>query len=522
MNAFLHRIRRLPHSLAAELAADFTTAAVRLDADAERFKGHVESVRADLAHAATQLDADAERFTARLTPLVVSLVAALDRLTLRVDALHPGVFRPGRALRLARTLAASTAVLSLFAGLALASMAGPHARVRLDHMAEGQAPARLQALANEQPAGEGNEGAHAAQAVAATGAAGPAVAAAPAAAPRTIPASKGALPVGKGMWIWQPERTEGNNAAAIVTRAKATGLTHLYVRTGTLKEGFVGAEFLSRLLPAAHAAGIRVFAWDFPYLNDWQGDVNRALAAINYTTPDGHRVDGYTADIELRSMGVNITPQTAWAFGAALRKGVGPNYPLIATVPRPSPRLVSYPFAEVVAHFDAIAPMVYWMANEPAATVMDSIAQLAVYGKPVIPVGQAYDGGAEGGPVGVPPRAQILAFMQAADRAGAISVSWWSWQHADQQAWDAVRDAPEFLLPTALAGTLTAGQVRAYQGLLRSMGFAAPVTGVWDAETAKAMAEYQRAARLPVTGVVDAPTRETLLTPFPPPIRPQP
>jgi peptidoglycan hydrolase-like protein with peptidoglycan-binding domain len=513
MNALLNRTRRLPHAIAADLA----TAAVQLDADAERFKAHVDEVRGDLAHAATLLDADVDRLTARLTPLVTAvaatLVAAFDGLVAKVDALHPGLFRPARALRLARTLAASTAVLSLISGLALATMAGPHAKVRLDRLADGQAPARLQALANEQPLGEGNEGA---------GAAGPAVAAATAPAARTIPANKGALPVGKGMWIWQPERTEGNNAAAIVSRAKTTGLTHLYVRTGTLKEGFVGAEFLNRLLPAAHAAGIRVFAWDFPYLNDWQGDVNRALAAINYTTPDGHRVDGYSADIELRSMGVNITPQTAWAFGAALRKGVGPNYPLIATVPRPSPRLVSYPFAEVTAHFDAIAPMVYWMANEPASTVTDAIAQLARFGKPVIPVGQAYDAAAEGGPAGVPPRDQILAFMKAADQAGAISVSWWSWQHADQQAWDAVRDAAEFQLPTAAAGVLTAGQVRAYQGLLRSMGYAAPVTGVWDAETAKAMAEYQRAARLPVTGVVDVQTRETLLTPFPPPIHPQP
>src|SRR4051812_12680212 len=37
------------------------------------------------------------------------------------------------------------------------------------------------------------------------------------------------LPSGKGMWIYEPAKTEGGNASAIVAKAKATGLTHLWV-----------------------------------------------------------------------------------------------------------------------------------------------------------------------------------------------------------------------------------------------------------------------------------------------------
>ena len=337
-----------------------------------------------------------------------------------------------------------------------------------------------------------------------------------------VPSVRGPLPVGKGMWIWLWDHAEGGNPEAIVARAQAVGLSHLYVRTASLKQGFYAGELLNRLLPVAHAAKIRVYAWDFPYLNDVQGDVQRALQAIQHVTPDGHRVDGYVADIELRSMGVNIAPDTAQSFGASLRKAVGPNYPLVACVPRPSARILHYPFPQVVADFDAIAPMDYWMDRDPVADITGTMRDLAGFGKPVIPVGQAYDARAEGGPAGVPPRDELLRFMQAADGLGAVGVSWWSWQHADQQAWDAVRDAPEFRLPAGPPASLTAGQMRAYQTLLTTLGFPAPSTGVWDPPTTAAVQAYQQAARLPTTGIIDDATRAVLFTPFPPPIQPQP
>ncbi|HVE45704.1 MAG TPA: peptidoglycan-binding domain-containing protein [Acidimicrobiales bacterium] len=336
---------------------------------------------------------------------------------------------------------------------------------------------------------------------------------------RTVPARRGALPVGKGMWIWLADQAEGGDPHAIVKRAKDVGLTHLYVRTGSLKEGFYAADFLNRLLPVAHAAKLRVYAWDFPYLDNVDNDLNRALAAIRHLTPDGHRVDGYSADIELKSMGVNVTPATAGHFGKALRDAVGPDYPLIATVPRPDPRISGYPFAEVVASFDAIAPMVYWLHRDPANDMAGAIRDLGRFGKPIIPAGQAYDSSGEGGPPGVPPRPQLIRFMQTGDQLGAAGVSWWSWQHASQEAWDAVRDAAEFRLPVGDSATYTAGQVRAYQTLLSSLGFPTPIDGAWGPGTDAAVRSYQEAAHLPVTGVIDQATQDVLLTPFAPPLK---
>ena len=337
--------------------------------------------------------------------------------------------------------------------------------------------------------------------------------------PPSPPSARGALPVGKGMWLYVPEQIEGGNIDAFVARAKDVGLTHVYVRTGSSRMGFYAQDYLNRLLPAAHANGIRVFAWDFPYLDNWQDDVNRSVAAITYTTPDGHRVDGFSADIETRAQGVNVAPDTARAYGAGLRRAVGPDYPLIATVPRPSAQLVTYPFAEVVESFDAIAPMIYWLNRDPVGDAVATLTALKPFNKPLLPIGQAYDGGAEGGPPGVPSTAQIHGFMAASEQHGASAVSFWSWQHADQEAWDAIRNASEFRLP-ADTPALTTPQVRAYQTLLSSLGFAVGTDGVWGPPTAAAVSAYQQAARLPVTGVIDSATRALLLTPFPPPVKP--
>ncbi|MGI9023854.1 MAG: hypothetical protein ACR2HV_11610 [Acidimicrobiales bacterium] len=271
--------------------------------------------------------------------------------------------------------------------------------------------------------------------------------------PKVLPRS---LPYGKGMWIWQPEKTESNDADAIVARAADVGLTHLYVRTGSSWDGFYAGDFLDRILPAAHAAGIRVYGWDFPRLISATDDVSRAAAAVEYRTPTGHHLDGFAADIETPAEGTALSAEAAAAYGAGLREAVGPAVPLVAVVPRPSAWMATlgYPYSEVVAHFDAVAPMVYWLDREPGSDVAGALAYLRGYGKPVFPVGQAYDGGPEGGRPGVPPRAELLRFFEVSYDHGAEGVSFWVWQGADQQAFDSIRDAPEFRASVAGSGTL--------------------------------------------------------------------
>ncbi len=263
------------------------------------------------------------------------------------------------------------------------------------------------------------------------------------------------LPSGKGMWIYEPAKTESGNAAAIVARAKAAGLTHLWVRMGSAWDGFNVAPFLDRLLPAAHAAGLKVIGWDFPKLDPVDTDVKRAATMMRYTTPSGDRVDAFSPDIESPAEGTHLTPDAARRYGEALRQVAGPDYPLIVTVPRPAKERPQYPYADIVAGYDAIAPMVYWLNRQPDSDVIAALATLATFGKPVYPVGQAYDGSPEGGRKGVPPPDELFRFMRAAESHGAAGISFWSWQAADQPAWNAIRDALEFRLPdpSTLGGT---------------------------------------------------------------------
>jgi hypothetical protein len=235
---------------------------------------------------------------------------------------------------------------------------------------------------------------------------------------------------------------EGGDPVAIVARAKATGLSHLYVRMGSSVDGFTAAEFLDALLPVAHAAGVRIIGWDFPYFENVGLDVTRALEAIQYTTPTGDRIDGFSADIETQYEYVWLSAENAANYGATLRQNVGPTYPLIATVPRPSPaRQADYPYAEVVGSFDAIAPMVYWIDVDPSQAAAETMDFLGQFGKPVLPIGQAYDGSYEGGLPGTPTAADIFAFIDTSSAHGAAGVSFWSWQHASDEMWAAIAAA---------------------------------------------------------------------------------
>lgn len=260
------------------------------------------------------------------------------------------------------------------------------------------------------------------------------------------------LPYGKGMWIWQVPKTESGDANMIVTRALAVGLTHLFVRTGSSWDGFYAAAFLDRLLPVAHAAGIRVYGWDFPRLISVADDVARGRQAIGHRTPNGEHLDGFAADIETEDEGTRISREAASAYGATLRQAVGTTMPLVAVVPRPSEYRANFPYPEVVADFDAVAPMVYWLNREAGSDVAGALNDLRLLGKPLFPVGQAYDGGPEGGRPGVPSRAELFRFMEVANQGGAAGVSFWSWQEADQQAWDSIRDAPQFRIVLPIDG----------------------------------------------------------------------
>jgi hypothetical protein len=321
------------------------------------------------------------------------------------------------------------------------------------------------------------------------------------------------------MWLYVPEEIEGGSVDALVARAQQVGLTHVYVRTGSSKGGFYAQHYMDELLPKAHAAGIRVYGWDFPYLDDVNADVSRALAAVTYTTPSGDRIDGFAADIETASEGTNLSAEGASAYSQGLRAAVGDAYPLVAVVPRPSPKMQTrYPYHAVVPFYDAVAPMTYWLNRQPDTDVVNDVSFLSSFGKPVIPIGQAYDGAPEGGRPGPPPPDELRRFLAAAQQVGAAGTSFWSWQHASQAIWDTLQASPEFRWEAKAPTELRPDQVRGLQTQLSALGYPVPPSGTWDELTTGALQAYQERAGLPRSGILDAATLAVIMKPFNPPV----
>jgi hypothetical protein len=220
---------------------------------------------------------------------------------------------------------------------------------------------------------------------------------------------------GKGIWLtlWPGSRL---NVTAVIALAHAAGLRQLWLRTGSSDNGYFGAPTLNELIPAAHAAGIAVLAWDFPTLSNPARDAERAAVALRAGA------DGFGADIETAAEGTYLTARRVAYYLSLVRAAAGEK-PVVAIVPRPTSYwLANYPYQTEAPFVDAYAPMVYWSCTEPGAAVNAAIVALA-HLRPVAPIGQDYNMASEGGRHGLPSGREIWRFLDVARRSGAIGAS---------------------------------------------------------------------------------------------------
>ncbi|HVL80944.1 MAG TPA: hypothetical protein VM840_05065 [Actinomycetota bacterium] len=245
---------------------------------------------------------------------------------------------------------------------------------------------------------------------------------------------------GLGMYIWRWEQT--GSVDEVVRRSVEAGLSHLVVRASSTASGFYLAPVLSELLPKAHAAGLRVVAYDPPRFEDVEADVRRAHELISFRAA-GHSIDAFAADIEPKWE--LLTPEATERYGARLREVAGPDFPLVAIVFPSNMVGARFPYAEVARHFDLISPMSYHRARttDGPGFVTDSIRQLQQYGRPVNVSGQAfsYDTMSNLSLRGHPPRDEFEATIAAARAAGAVGMTFWVWEHAEPWVFEATAAA---------------------------------------------------------------------------------
>lgn len=245
---------------------------------------------------------------------------------------------------------------------------------------------------------------------------------------------------GKGMWLttWPASRVD---VGRVVAQSRAAGVRQLWVRTGGTKQGYYGPRVLGSLVPAAHAAGIAVIAWDFPTLSDPVADARRAQLALSGEF-GGQHIDGFSTDIETVSERVYDSTRRVQLYLSLVRSYAG-SRPVVATVPRPTAyRLRTYPYATQAAYVDVFAPMVYWSCSEPGALVRDSLEPLRKYHRALSVIGQSYDMGPEGGRHGLPSGREIWRFLDVSKRSGSIGASLYTYDQTHLPQWRALSAYP--------------------------------------------------------------------------------
>ncbi|HEY5142594.1 MAG TPA: peptidoglycan-binding domain-containing protein [Solirubrobacteraceae bacterium] len=308
---------------------------------------------------------------------------------------------------------------------------------------------------------------------------------------------------GQAMWIWELGRTEGGNLARIVARARQYGLSAVYVKAGDGSTPW--PQFSPTLVATLHAAGLRVCAWQFVYGRSPVGEANAGATAV------AQGADCLIVDAESSYEGRYLA---ARRYVRALRSRIGAAYPLALTSFPYVDYHPAFPYSVFLGASGAQVnmPQVYW--KDIGNTVDVALARTwmlnRVYQRPMHLIGQLYQ---------APTATDVLRFRTLANAYGAVGTSWWDWQEAPARLWSvlaqpitapaaaAVPDPGWPVLTRRSKGDLV---VRAQQ-LLRAGGRRVSATGIYGAQTAAAVRRLQSAAGIPVTGVVDSATWQTLL-----------
>ena len=169
--------------------------------------------------------------------------------------------------------------------------------------------------------------------------------------------AKEPITFGKGIWlnIWNYPA----NPEIFCEQLKSKGIDTIYLQisrsnTPAIKD----PAQLNKIIKSAHSRNMKVIGWTYSFLKDPISDAQKFIQAVNYKTPDSDKLDGLAADIEEVTNSRSIE-----TFAKAVRKSVGPKYPLIAitfspVLKRADPR--HYAWKTIANNFDIIAPMTYW------------------------------------------------------------------------------------------------------------------------------------------------------------------
>ncbi len=327
---------------------------------------------------------------------------------------------------------------------------------------------------------------------------------APAPVSGTVSSVAGTAFAGQGMWIWYMSASDGGNVASIVAQAHAAEVGTVFVKSSDGSTNY-WSQFSPQLVAELHAAGLKVCAWQYVYGTNPVGEAELGARAV------ANGADCLVIDAEVQYEG---------KYGAAqqyidtLRAKIGPTYPVgLASFPYVSYH-PSFPYSVFLgpngAQFNA--PQMYWhdIGTSVAQAFITTYEQNLIYGRPIVPLGQTYGGVSS---------TEIVSFRSLAGAYGAGGVSFWDWQETSSSSWASLAaplnttltvPQPELTSPLLREGA-RGDQILWLQEHLASAVPGQPTTGIFEAQTAANLAQFQAAHGLPATGETDAGTWGALL-----------
>jgi hypothetical protein len=314
----------------------------------------------------------------------------------------------------------------------------------------------------------------------------------------------------KSMWIWYVADSNGGDVRSIIATARHYDIGTLIIKSGDGTSYW--SQFSKSLVKALHAAGLRVCGWQYVY-GTQPGQEAKVGAQAAQAGADCLLID---AESEYEGKYVQ-----AQKYIRVLRSRVGSGFRL---------GLASFPYVDFHpalpysvflgpggAQFDV--PQMYWqdIGDSPGTVYAHTYSMNTPYKRAIVPLGQTYNS---------PPAGQIKRFRQLRWVYRAPGISWYDWQSASSQAWQALRapikkldTSPQTQMPTlAQSGQsgIAAGDLVVWaQEHLISAGYHVAVDGDYGSKTATAVTKFQTAHHLSVTGEID-PTTWAVLLRYPP------
>lgn len=302
-----------------------------------------------------------------------------------------------------------------------------------------------------------------------------------------------------GTALWVDQLPAGASAQSLAGSAAEARARTLYIKAadGVTSE----LQFSAPLVAGLRAQGTAVCAWVFAYGNQPLPEAQAALAAVHAGA--GCLVVDAEGAYEKRY-------GQAQAYVHALRSGLGARFPIALAGQPEILEHPQFPYSVFLGPggFGFDMPLLYWrdLGLSVESAFARALPENAIYGRPILPVGQLY---------GQPTIGELGQFQALAGAYGLEGTSFFDLDAASSEELTglaAPASSPRrALAPATIRPAADGDEVVWAQELLNAAGARLPVGGFYGAQTDRAVAAFQRHHRIPATGVLGAATWKALL-----------